>query len=57
MAFVKCTINGQAYGFSSQHPNALYDPALQRAVDSRDAAVMDFWRVLALCHSVVPYER
>jgi phospholipid-translocating ATPase len=54
MVFLKCAVNNRVFGNTAEHPTALADPNLAAAVRSGDPAVVQFFRTLALCHSVVP---
>uniref|UniRef100_A0A8C4EVF5 Phospholipid-transporting ATPase n=1 Tax=Dicentrarchus labrax TaxID=13489 RepID=A0A8C4EVF5_DICLA len=70
MVFSKCSINGQTYGFRGHHAcvdfsfNPLcdkafkfYDGSLIEAIKLEDLAVQEFFRLLALCHTVMPEEK
>eukprot|EP00003_Mantamonas_plastica_P003630 TRINITY_DN1285_c0_g1_i1.p1 TRINITY_DN1285_c0_g1~~TRINITY_DN1285_c0_g1_i1.p1 ORF type:complete len:812 (+),score=295.79 TRINITY_DN1285_c0_g1_i1:1042-3477(+) len=53
MRFRKCSINDCLYGHSNNCNDALLDPALMEDVRG-NPVVQDFFRALALCHTVVP---
>eukprot|EP01132_Coremiostelium_polycephalum_P004923 gene4923-6137_t len=51
MIFAKCSINDQIYG---QDLPALEDPLLSDQLKSNNQIVIEFFRALSLCHTVVP---
>uniref|UniRef100_A0A7N8WQD4 Phospholipid-transporting ATPase n=1 Tax=Mastacembelus armatus TaxID=205130 RepID=A0A7N8WQD4_9TELE len=67
MVFSKCSINGHTYGKTacvdfSFNPLCdkkfkFYDGSLVEAVKLEDPAVQEFFRLLALCHTVMPEEK
>uniref|UniRef100_A0A8C4F6G3 Phospholipid-transporting ATPase n=1 Tax=Dicentrarchus labrax TaxID=13489 RepID=A0A8C4F6G3_DICLA len=70
MVFSKCSINGQTYGkttliacvdfsFNPLCDKAFkfYDGSLIEAIKLEDLAVQEFFRLLALCHTVMPEEK
>jgi phospholipid-translocating ATPase len=54
MVFLKCAVNNRVYGNTADHPTALGDPNLSAAIRAGDGPVVQFFRTLAVCHSVVP---
>uniref|UniRef100_A0A3Q1IQG7 Phospholipid-transporting ATPase n=1 Tax=Anabas testudineus TaxID=64144 RepID=A0A3Q1IQG7_ANATE len=54
MVFSKCSINGQTYGMEKFK---FYDSSLVDAIKLEDTAVQEFFRLLALCHTVMPEEK
>ncbi|XP_053742778.1 phospholipid-transporting ATPase ID [Synchiropus splendidus] len=64
MVFSKCSVNGQTYGnkntdmfFSPAGDEGFFDERLLEAVREEDPEVHQFFRLLALCHTVMPEER
>uniref|UniRef100_A0A669C6M0 Phospholipid-transporting ATPase n=1 Tax=Oreochromis niloticus TaxID=8128 RepID=A0A669C6M0_ORENI len=58
MVFSKCSINGQMYGMEDQsHLFKFFDSSLVEAIKMEDPAVQEFFRLLALCHTVMPEEK
>uniref|UniRef100_A0A672N3H0 Phospholipid-transporting ATPase n=1 Tax=Sinocyclocheilus grahami TaxID=75366 RepID=A0A672N3H0_SINGR len=69
MTFNRCSVNGKSYGKSSKKKvdfswNSLADPKfcfhdhkLEEAVKSGSPEVQAFFRLLALCHTVMPEEK
>uniref|UniRef100_A0A8C7FWE5 Phospholipid-transporting ATPase n=1 Tax=Oncorhynchus kisutch TaxID=8019 RepID=A0A8C7FWE5_ONCKI len=70
MVFNKCSINGKSYGTSSRTAcvdfsfNPLsdrkfkfHDHSLLEAIKMEEPSVQDFFRLLALCHTVMPEEK
>jgi len=53
MVFTKCSIGGVVYGNSIHADNALYDEQLQSTLHKSDPNVVEFFKALALCHTVV----
>uniref|UniRef100_A0A6I8NC73 Phospholipid-transporting ATPase n=1 Tax=Ornithorhynchus anatinus TaxID=9258 RepID=A0A6I8NC73_ORNAN len=69
MTFKKCSINGRAYGGASAKPVFLrpkgqadskfqcFDRRLTEAIQQGDPRVHEFFRLLSLCHTVMPEEK
>eukprot|EP01117_Protostelium_nocturnum_P005659 TRINITY_DN2043_c0_g1_i5.p1 TRINITY_DN2043_c0_g1~~TRINITY_DN2043_c0_g1_i5.p1 ORF type:complete len:1097 (+),score=372.02 TRINITY_DN2043_c0_g1_i5:81-3371(+) len=53
MMFSRCTIRGTLYGARFVEDSALDDPKLRESVEEANPFTLDFFRNLALCHSVV----
>ena len=57
MNFLKCSIGGEVYGkdpVEGQPYSGFINDSLRQALDSRKPDVSDFFRLLALCHTVQP---
>jgi len=54
MRFSKCSIGSTTYGHDLQTSNALQDPRLREQVKAGNAEVVEFFRALALCNTVIP---
>eukprot|EP00698_Gefionella_okellyi_P017027 TRINITY_DN4930_c0_g2_i1.p1 TRINITY_DN4930_c0_g2~~TRINITY_DN4930_c0_g2_i1.p1 ORF type:complete len:1133 (+),score=217.67 TRINITY_DN4930_c0_g2_i1:38-3436(+) len=54
MVFRKCSINAKMYGQTAELSDALQDKSLLDAVAERDPHVMEFFRALTLCNTVMP---
>uniref|UniRef100_A0A669CC41 Phospholipid-transporting ATPase n=1 Tax=Oreochromis niloticus TaxID=8128 RepID=A0A669CC41_ORENI len=54
MVFSKCSINGQMY---VRALFKFFDSSLVEAIKMEDPAVQEFFRLLALCHTVMPEEK
>uniref|UniRef100_A0A8C9WYS0 Phospholipid-transporting ATPase n=1 Tax=Sander lucioperca TaxID=283035 RepID=A0A8C9WYS0_SANLU len=70
MVFSKCSINGQTYDHTDWLMSfqrilndftktilSFYDGSLVEAIKLEDPAVQEFFRLLALCHTVMPEEK
>uniref|UniRef100_A0A4X2LEV9 Phospholipid-transporting ATPase n=1 Tax=Vombatus ursinus TaxID=29139 RepID=A0A4X2LEV9_VOMUR len=62
MTFKKCCINGLTYGeYWNKYADGklvFYDPSLLIAIrEDEDKVVREFWRLLALCHTVMVEEK
>uniref|UniRef100_A0A6I8PD13 Phospholipid-transporting ATPase n=1 Tax=Ornithorhynchus anatinus TaxID=9258 RepID=A0A6I8PD13_ORNAN len=65
MTFKKCSINGRAYGGASEYNEVdladskfqCFDRRLTEAIQQGDPRVHEFFRLLSLCHTVMPEEK
>ncbi|KAJ5069682.1 putative phospholipid-transporting atpase [Anaeramoeba ignava] len=54
MVFKKCSISNTIYGHSTKRASAYEDADLLSAIDNQDENAVNFFRILALCNTVVP---